>query len=43
MPARQISKPEFSHSNPDKMFQAIPNGFKHAANLSIDSLPQYDA
>jgi hypothetical protein len=38
MPTRQIGKPKISESNTDKMFNAVPNGFKHAANLPVDSL-----
>src|SRR5213080_2946470 len=40
MPARQICKPKISDSNPDKMFDAVPNSFKHPANLPVDSLAQ---
>jgi hypothetical protein len=43
MAARQIGKSKISDSNTDKMFDAIPNGFKHAANLPIDSLTQHNA
>jgi hypothetical protein len=43
MPARQIGEPKISNSNTDKMFDAILNGFKHAANLAIYSLPQHNA
>jgi hypothetical protein len=43
MPTRQIGKPKISESNTDKMFNAVPNSFKHAANLPIDSLLQHNA
>ena len=43
MPALQICKPKISDSNTDKMFDAVPHGFKHAANLPIDSLAQHNA
>jgi len=43
MPARQVGEPKIPDSDTDKMFNAIPNGFKHAANLTIDSLSQHDA
>ena len=43
MPTLQIGKPKISESNTDKMFNAIPNSFKHAANLPIDSLLQHNA
>jgi hypothetical protein len=43
MPTRQIREPNISESNTDKMFNAVPNSFKHAANLPIDSLLQHNA
>ena len=43
MPARQIDKPKISDSNADKMFDEVSNGFKHATNLPIDTLPQNNA
>jgi hypothetical protein len=43
MPARQVAQPKISDSNTEKMFGAIPNGFKHPANLSIYSLSQHNA
>jgi hypothetical protein len=43
MPPRQIGKPKISESNTDKMFNAVPNSIKHAANLPIDSLLQHNA
>jgi hypothetical protein len=42
MPARQIAKPKISDANAEKMFDAVANGFKHAANLPIDSLLQHN-
>jgi hypothetical protein len=42
MSARQIAKPKISDANPDKMFDMVPDGFKHAANLAVYSLPQYN-
>ena len=42
MPAGQIGKPKISDANAEKMFDAVANGFKHAANLPIDSLLQYN-
>jgi hypothetical protein len=38
MPPRQIAEPKISDSKTEKMFNAIPNGFEHPANLPIDSL-----
>jgi hypothetical protein len=38
MPPRQISQPKISDSKTEKMFDAIPNGLEHPANLPIDSL-----
>jgi hypothetical protein len=43
MPARQFAKPKITDSNPDKMFHVISDRFEHAANLTIDSLPQHHA
>jgi hypothetical protein len=43
MPARQIGKPKIPDANAEKMFDAVANGFKHAANLPIDSLLQHNA
>ena len=43
MAARQIGKPKISDANAEKMFDAVANGFKHAANLPIDSLLQHNA
>jgi hypothetical protein len=43
MPARQIGEPKISDSDAEKMFDAVPNGFKHPANLPIDSLSQHNA
>jgi hypothetical protein len=43
LPARQIGKPKISDSNTDKMFDAVPNSFKHAANLPVYSLTQHNA
>jgi len=42
MPARQIGKTKISNANAEKMFDAVASGFKHAANLPIDSLLQYN-
>jgi len=42
MPARQTAKPKISDANAEKMFDAVANGFKHAANLPIDSLLQHN-
>jgi hypothetical protein len=38
VPARQIGEPQISDSDTEKTFDAIPNGFKHPANLPIYSL-----
>jgi hypothetical protein len=38
----QITEPDRSHSNADKTFHAITDGFEHASNLPIDSLAQYN-
>ena len=43
MLARQIGEPKISDPNTHKMFDAVPNGFKHPANLPIYSLSQHDA
>src|SRR6266542_2766341 len=43
MPAGQIGKSKISDSDADKMFDAVANGFKHAANLPIDSLSKNNA
>ena len=43
MSVRQIGKSKISESNTDKMFDAITNSFKHAANLPIYSLVQHNA
>jgi hypothetical protein len=43
MPARQIAKPKIADSNTDKMLHVISDRLEHAANLTIDSLPQHDA
>jgi hypothetical protein len=43
MSARQIGEPKTSKSNTNKMFNAVPSSFKHAANLPIDSLLQHNA
>jgi hypothetical protein len=43
MPARQVAEPKLSDSNAKKTFGAISDGFKHAPNLSIYSLPQGNA
>lgn len=42
MTARQIAKPQPPNTNTDKMFHVISEGFEHAANLTIDSLPQHN-
>ncbi len=42
MPTRQIGKPKISDANAEKMFDVVANGFKHAANLPIDSLLQHN-
>jgi hypothetical protein len=38
----QIAEPHRPDSNADKTFHAITDGFEHAPNLPIDSLPQYN-
>jgi hypothetical protein len=43
MSSRQIGKPKISDTNAEKVFDAVANGFKHAANLPIYSLLQYNA
>jgi hypothetical protein len=43
MTARQIAKPKISDANANEFFNAITNGFKHTANLAIDSLSQDNA
>jgi hypothetical protein len=43
VPVRQIGKPEIPEANTHEMFDAVPNSFKHAANLSIYSLVQHNA
>jgi hypothetical protein len=43
MTARQIAKPKISDANANETFDAIADGFKHTANLSIDSLSQYNS
>jgi hypothetical protein len=43
MSVRQIGKSDISESNTDKVFDAITNSFKHAANLPIYSLVQHNA
>jgi hypothetical protein len=43
MPTRQIGKPKISDPNTDKMFNSVPNCFKHAPNLPVYALPQYHA
>jgi len=43
MPAGQIAEPKISHSNAQEMFDAVPHGLEHAANLPIYSLPQDNA
>jgi hypothetical protein len=43
MPVRQLAEPKISDSKTDKMFDAVPNGFKHPVNLPIDSLSQHNA
>jgi hypothetical protein len=43
MSTRQIAKPEVGDPNADKIFDAIIDGFKHSANLAIDSLSQDNA
>jgi hypothetical protein len=43
MPARQITQAKITDSNTEKMLHPISNGFKHSANLSLNSLQQYHA
>src|ERR1043166_2605449 len=43
MPARQMTQPKITDSNTEKMFHVISDGSKHPANLSLDSLQQYNA
>ena len=43
MTARQVAKPKISDANANEIFDAITNGFKHTANLAIDSLSQDNA
>jgi len=43
MPARQIDKSKISEANTHEMLNAVPNSFKHAANLPIYSLVQHNA
>lgn len=43
MPGWQIPEPQISDSKTDKMFDAVSNGFKHPANLTIYSLSQHNA
>src|SRR5689334_18833185 len=43
MTARQVAKPKISDANANEIFDAITNGFKHTANLAIDSLSQNNA
>jgi len=43
MTARQAAKPQISDANADEIFHSITNGFKHTANLAIDSLSQDNA
>jgi len=43
MPARQIAKSKTTDSNTNQMFDAVANGFEHAANLPIDSLSKNNA
>jgi len=38
--ARQVAKPKISDANANETFDAITNGFEHAANLAINALPQ---
>jgi hypothetical protein len=40
MTARQLAKPKICDANANEIFDAITNGFKHTANLAIDSLSQ---
>jgi hypothetical protein len=43
MSVRQIGKSDISESNTHEMLNAVPNSFKHAANLPIYSLVQHNA
>jgi hypothetical protein len=43
VPARQICKTKISNSHTDKMFDSVPYGLKHAADLPIDSLTQHNS
>jgi hypothetical protein len=43
MPAWQIRKPKISDANAKKIFDAVSNGFEHAANLPINSLSKNNA
>jgi len=43
VPVRQIGKSDISESNTHEMLNAVPNSFKHAANLPIYSLVQHNA
>jgi hypothetical protein len=43
MTARQVAKTKISNANANEHFDAITNGFKHTANLAIDSLSQDNA
>jgi hypothetical protein len=43
MAAGQIGQPKISDAKAEKMFDAVSNGVKHAANLPIYSLLQHNA
>src|SRR3984893_6672192 len=43
MSARQIAEAKISEARPDEAFNAITHRLKHTANLSVDSLLQYNA
>src|SRR6476619_7908386 len=43
MTARQVAKAKISDANANELFDAITNGFKHTADLAIDSLSQDNA
>src|SRR6266550_3466124 len=43
MPGRQIAEPKISDTNAEKSFDAVSDGFEHAPNLPIYSLPQDNA
>lgn len=43
MPARQISQAKITDSNTEKMLHPVSDASKHAANLPLDSLQQYNA